>query len=73
MTQYYVNERCSGCGQCISACKEKCITMDTKAHIDNTNCNGCGRCEQVCSLWAIKKHEDGNAVKQATFGLFENF
>ncbi|MGN0481703.1 MAG: 4Fe-4S binding protein [Lachnospiraceae bacterium] len=59
MKEYYVNERCSACGQCISACSEKCITMDSKAHIDTSKCTDCGRCEQVCSLWAIKVRYDG--------------
>lgn len=55
--EYYVNERCSGCGQCISACKEKCITMDDKAHINMENCTLCGKCADRCSLWAIKTRE----------------
>lgn len=42
-------ERCSGCGQCITACTKQAIWMaDGKSHTRRDLCEGCGKCADTC-------------------------
>ncbi|MCB0306574.1 MAG: 4Fe-4S binding protein, partial [Calditrichaeota bacterium] len=48
---------CKGCGRCVSACPQHCITLGTEINpesglipveIDLEKCNGCGLCFAAC-------------------------
>jgi pyruvate formate lyase activating enzyme len=42
-------ERCTGCGQCVSACPRQAIQMaDGKSHTKRNLCEGCGKCADTC-------------------------
>lgn len=53
-------ERCSGCGLCVSVCKDYGIVLENKkAKISETpcfGCIGCGHCMAVCPTGAIEVH-----------------
>ncbi len=59
---FTVNERCTGCGDCLSSCPvEHCITQDggaaglgLRARIDPERCVGCGLCVPFCGEAAIR-------------------
>jgi pyruvate formate lyase activating enzyme len=43
------SERCTGCGQCVSACPRQAIWMaDGKSHTKRNVCEGCGKCTEIC-------------------------
>jgi len=53
-----IEERCSGCGKCISVCPFSAIRLkDKKAEI-LSNCNLCGACIEVCPQQAILMEEE---------------
>jgi pyruvate formate lyase activating enzyme len=42
-------EKCTGCGRCVTVCPEKAIQITGKKSItDRSKCRGCGQCVQVC-------------------------
>ena len=46
---------CNKCGQCITVCDTKAISVDDKGvHIDRNLCNNCGRCTEVCVPQALR-------------------
>lgn len=57
-------EKCNGCGKCVSLCPVEAMTLVTasdphkpgkkKAKLDNDNCLGCGVCLNGCSVDALK-------------------
>lgn len=53
-------ERCSGCGLCVSVCKDYGIVLENKkAKISETpcfGCIGCGHCMAICPAGAIEIH-----------------
>lgn len=56
-TPYFVNEKCSGCGVCVSlGCPAIYSHEETGlTSIDTDLCNGCGQCEQYCAFGAIER------------------
>ena len=51
---YVLEERCTGCGECIAACPFHSITIvNGKAHIDEESCRHCGVCTRACPQGAI--------------------
>lgn len=42
--------RCTGCSECVAACPEAAIAMNTlgKAEIDRERCTNCGQCVSAC-------------------------
>lgn len=48
------NEKCLGCGACISACPVSAISFDDegKVKIDEKVCVSCGTCAAVCPVGA---------------------
>ena len=50
----YIMTSCMKCGDCVSACKERCIRFDgTDYFVDTGNCDMCGRCQSVCPNGSI--------------------
>jgi len=50
-------ELCVGCGQCVSICAYKAITLDEKqkkARVNEAICEGCGACAATCPSKAMK-------------------
>ena len=49
-------DKCVDCGECISLCPVKAITMDTTwtVDLDDQKCIGCGFCTTSCPTKAIK-------------------
>lgn len=52
-------ERCSGCGRCVTACRQRIITLETIKHrkhaliTDPRLCTGCGACIEACPIDAL--------------------
>ena len=46
-------EKCVGCGRCVSVCAQSAITLSETASIDEDLCAGCGRCLALCPFDAI--------------------
>jgi len=53
-------EKCTGCGLCVSVCKDFSLTIASgKASVSNTavfGCIGCGHCMAICPEGAIEIH-----------------
>ncbi|MCP4715778.1 MAG: CoB--CoM heterodisulfide reductase iron-sulfur subunit A family protein [Deltaproteobacteria bacterium] len=50
-------ELCVGCGQCVSLCAYKAITLDEKrqlAYVNEAICEGCGACAVTCPSKAMQ-------------------
>mgnify|MGYP000141377297 CR=1 FL=1 len=65
-----IEEKCTGCGACVSACPYGCITLvEGKATIDEGCCQLCGVCISACTegalelLEAAKEFEDKSKYK----------
>ena len=53
------NEKCTGCGNCESACPFGLISIiDDKARIKVEGCNLCGACQDACAAEAIKVEKE---------------
>ncbi|MDY5627918.1 MAG: 4Fe-4S binding protein [Clostridia bacterium] len=53
---YYVMDKCTGCGKCLTVCPQKCIDITIQpVRINQTNCLHCGNCATICSFNAIEK------------------
>ncbi|MDH4156037.1 MAG: 4Fe-4S binding protein [candidate division Zixibacteria bacterium] len=55
---YEINDKCTGCMACISACAVNAITGEKKqVHVlDQEKCTKCGACYAVCKFDAIEIH-----------------
>jgi len=59
MAKYTINERCTGCGGCVSRCPMHCIDNKKPPYIiDEKLCNDCGRCYDNCPLFAVTVSEE---------------
>lgn len=55
-TGYFVSDRCTGCGKCLSVCPQSCIDIaGGKAVIRRENCLRWGNCEEICPAAAVEK------------------
>lgn len=53
---YQITEDCIGCGSCLEACPQKCITKKGDIyHIEAMHCLQCGACREVCPADAVKE------------------
>lgn len=52
-------DRCTGCGRCVAACRERCITLEVSGHrkyallVRPERCTGCGACLAACPVRAL--------------------
>ncbi|TGU74110.1 4Fe-4S dicluster domain-containing protein [Geomonas terrae] len=52
-------DRCTGCGRCVAACHERCITLEVSGFrkyallVRPQLCNGCGACLAACPVRAL--------------------
>jgi len=62
-----VEERCSGCGECVLVCPYKAIeVINHKAQVNAALCKGCGTCAAACLAKAIvaEHFDDSELVAQ---------
>lgn len=53
---YYVTDKCTGCGKCLTVCPQKCIDITIQpVRINQTNCLHCGNCASICPFNAIEE------------------
>lgn len=53
-TQWFA-VRCLGCGTCVEACPNDCLTLlDDGIHIDRERCQACGTCAKACPSGAME-------------------
>ena len=50
----FYRQRCQGCLDCMSVCKEKAIWAYLDKRIDYERCTGCGECANVCVQKALR-------------------
>jgi len=50
---------CAGCGDCVSVCPVKAISLNHNGAEINTACKGCGICMNACPYGAIRMDMDG--------------
>lgn len=57
LMQYFITEKCVGCGNCAKHCPVSCIsgTLKSRHVIDQSKCIKCGTCYEVCAFKAIIK------------------
>ncbi len=46
-------ERCDGCGECVSHCPVEAISVDGVARVNPATCKGCGACIAACPREAL--------------------
>lgn len=52
-------EKCVGCGVCISSCPEDAISMENdKATISQDKCTFCGKCFSACPQETIRPNSE---------------
>ncbi len=56
LIQYFINEKCTGCGLCLRNCPSEAISGQKKKRhfIDQAKCIKCGTCRDVCKFDAVE-------------------
>jgi len=70
-----IQDKCTGCGECLDACRFSAITegQDGEINIDSISCEGCAVCYHVCPVEAIemKKNISGEwYISKTRYGPF---
>ncbi|MBQ2734571.1 MAG: glycyl-radical enzyme activating protein [Clostridia bacterium] len=69
----YLESKCIGCGECVSACPTAAHNMVDGAHtFDRTRCIGCGACDTVCLGNALKLYGREMTVEELMPMLLED-
>jgi NADH:ubiquinone oxidoreductase subunit F (NADH-binding)/NAD-dependent dihydropyrimidine dehydrogenase PreA subunit/(2Fe-2S) ferredoxin len=57
LMQYFITEKCVGCGNCARHCPVQCISGEPRKRyvIDQSKCIKCNTCYEVCAFKAIVK------------------
>ncbi|NQU96956.1 MAG: CoB--CoM heterodisulfide reductase iron-sulfur subunit A family protein, partial [Chloroflexi bacterium] len=58
-TAWVDEDRCVGCGVCVSMCPYTAISLDTEKKVSVVNevlCKGCGTCVAACPTGAMQQH-----------------
>lgn len=45
---YFITDKCTGCGKCLTVCPQTCIDLNVRAAIRQENCLHCGNCIRIC-------------------------
>ena len=64
---YYLEERCVGCGSCISSCPAKALSLNSKKGKilrDLTRCTNCMKCVDICNYRAHRIYGQEMTVKE---------
>jgi NAD-dependent dihydropyrimidine dehydrogenase PreA subunit len=50
-------ERCTGCGDCVTACPAEALTLEDRCAVmaQPEDCQYCGDCEDLCPVGAIAR------------------
>lgn len=51
---YFINDKCTGCENCIAVCPQNCISVGLPFEIRQKNCLHCGNCLSVCPVNAVE-------------------
>ncbi|MHA1570150.1 MAG: 4Fe-4S dicluster domain-containing protein [Alphaproteobacteria bacterium] len=76
ITAFVVEERCSGCGDCLVACPYEAISRNErgKAEVNTALCKGCGSCAATCLAQAIlTQHFTGDQLVMEMVGALRSF
>ncbi|MEA3458406.1 MAG: 4Fe-4S binding protein [Candidatus Thermoplasmatota archaeon] len=61
-------EKCVGCGVCISSCPENAILMEgDKANVSQDKCTFCGKCFSACPQEAIRPNSENPLLRGRNF------
>lgn len=52
---YYITNKCTGCGECLTACPQNCISKGTPFTVQQEHCLHCGNCQEICPVDAVEK------------------
>ena len=50
---YFINEKCNGCGSCMTVCPQNCIHKGKPFLIQQEHCLHCGNCKDICPQNAV--------------------
>ena len=57
-------EKCVGCGICISSCPEDAISMENdKATVSQDKCTFCGECFSACPQESIRSNSENSPLR----------
>jgi uncharacterized pyridoxamine 5'-phosphate oxidase family protein/NAD-dependent dihydropyrimidine dehydrogenase PreA subunit len=52
---YFITDKCSACGACLTKCPENCIEAGMPYRIIGEHCLRCGNCFTICPVGAVER------------------